>query len=191
MLMHKELLLLGLLQFGPKTGYDLHRFIQAHGDLYTDLQKGNIYYLLDRLATKGFVSVVTESGARGNRGERLIYTLTDSGREHFLEMLRDNLSTFELAHTGVEVGMFFLSHLPVEEAIDLLKERRQKVFDRRTLVNDSAQSSGHLHVSLAQDHLLMLMDAELAWIDRTLQRLRPETGLPHAQDNAIRCPGPS
>ncbi len=37
--MHKALLILGLLQGGPKTGYDLNRIVRAHGELYTDLKK--------------------------------------------------------------------------------------------------------------------------------------------------------
>src|SRR5690242_19416061 len=81
--MHKTLHLLGLLLAGPKSGYDLHRILRAHGELYADLKKANVYYLLDRLARDGFLSVQSEPGARGPRGERLIYTMTESGRERF------------------------------------------------------------------------------------------------------------
>ena len=65
--MHKELLLLGLLQSGHNTGYELHRIVTAHGELYTDLKKGNVYYLLERLAADGALTVTAEPGARGPR----------------------------------------------------------------------------------------------------------------------------
>ena len=68
--MHKELHILGLLQSGPLTGYDLHRIVVAHGELFTDLKKGNVYYLLERLAARGALQVTAEAGARGPRRDR-------------------------------------------------------------------------------------------------------------------------
>lgn len=169
---HKELHLLGLLQSGPKTGYQLHRITQAHGELYSDLKKGNVYYLLDRLARSGALEVAAEPGAPGPRRERLIYTITDYGRQRFHELLRDVLRTYELPHSGVEVGMVFLPNLDVTEATHLLSERRRAVLDRRAAVEREMRASDHQQVSLAQDHLLSLVDAELSWIDRTIAHLQ-------------------
>ena len=54
--MHKLLILLGLLHQGPLHGYELHRIVRAHGELYTDLEKANLYYLLDRLAKEDAIA---------------------------------------------------------------------------------------------------------------------------------------
>jgi DNA-binding PadR family transcriptional regulator len=170
--MHKELHLLGLLQAGPRTGYQLHRITRAHGELYTDLKKGNVYYLLDRMAKSGELDVTAEGGAPGPRRERLIYTITDYGRQRFHELLRDVLRAYEAPHSGVEVGMVFLPYLDVTEATQLLSERRSAARERRAAVEGDMRTSDHGHVSLAQDHLLCLIDAELAWIDRTIERLQ-------------------
>jgi DNA-binding PadR family transcriptional regulator len=174
--MHKELHILGLLLSGPKTGYDLHRIVVAHGELFTDLKKGNVYYLLERLAENGSLQVTAEAGARGPRRERLIYVLTDQGRRRFDELLRVVVRTYEPAHTGIEVGMFFLPHLAVQDAIRLLEERRQSVLDRRAVIVGEESRVDHLHEHLAQDHLLALMDAEVAWVERTVRRLRERPG---------------
>ena len=92
--MHKALLVLGLLQGGPKTGYDLHRIVRAHGELYTDLKKANLYYLLERLAAEGYLEMEAKPGGRGPRRERLVYALTPRGRERFGELLRaDSVDT--------------------------------------------------------------------------------------------------
>jgi DNA-binding PadR family transcriptional regulator len=37
----------------PLHGYELYQIIRAHGELYADPKKANLYYLLDRLAKKG------------------------------------------------------------------------------------------------------------------------------------------
>ena len=170
--MHKELHLLGLLLSGPKTGYQLHRITKAHGELYTDLKKGNVYYLLDRMAGSGALGVTAEAGAPGPRRERLVYAITEQGRQRFHDLLREVLRTYELPHTGVEVGMVFLPYLAATEAAQLLAERRAAVLARRAVVAGEMQAADHEHVSLAQDHLLCLIDAELTWIDRTMARLR-------------------
>lgn len=170
--MHKELHILGLLLSGPKTGYDLHRIVVAHGELFTDLKKGNVYYLLERLTEAGALEVTTEGGARGPRRERLVYSLTDQGRQRFRELLREVIRTYEPPHIGVEVGMIFLPHLDLHDAVHLLDERCRAVLAQRAVVERKTGAGDHLHEQLAQDHLLCLMDAELAWIERTLQRLR-------------------
>jgi DNA-binding PadR family transcriptional regulator len=171
--MHKLLLLLGLLQRGPLYGYELHRIVRAHGELYADLKKANLYYLLERLASEGYLSVRAEEGTRGARGERLIYELTDRGRTYFKTLLREVILTYEPAHTGVDTAVVFLASLPHAEGLQLLTERRRMVAARRDVAAKElvtvAQSSPLLHI--ASDHLLSLIDAELAWIDRSLAYL--------------------
>jgi DNA-binding PadR family transcriptional regulator len=174
--MHKELHLLGLLQSGPRTGYQLHRITKAHGELYADLKKGNVYYLLDRMAKSGELDMAAEAGAPGPRRERLVYTITEKGRQRFHALLREVLRTYDVPHTGVEVGMVFLPYLDVTEVTQLLAERRSAVLERRAAVGGDmppSDSSDHGQVSLAQDYLLCLVDAELSWIERTIERLQP------------------
>ena len=174
MALHKQLMLLGLLQHGPMHGYELHRIVRAHGELYTDLKKANVYYLLDRLAQDGFVEVNAEAAARGGRGERLVYALTDRGRARFAELLRGVLRDFEPAHTGLDVAVVFLNRLPPGEAVALLEERRSTVSARRqrTAAELGDVAALGLPGALAADHLLSLIDAELAWVERAMLRLR-------------------
>ena len=131
-----------------------------------------MYYLLDRMARTGALEVTAEAGAPGPRRERLVYSITEYGRQRFHELLRDVLRTYDLPHTGVEVGMVFLPYLDVGEATQLLIERRSAVLERRNAVAAEMEPSDHGHVSLAQDHLLCLVDAELSWIDRTTRQLQ-------------------
>jgi DNA-binding PadR family transcriptional regulator len=67
--MHKVLLLLGMLLGGPLYGYQLHQIVRAHGELYADLKKANLYYLLERLAKEGYLETEVETSARGFWGQ--------------------------------------------------------------------------------------------------------------------------
>lgn len=172
--MHKVLLLLGMLLKGPLYGYQLHQIVRAHGELYADLKKANLYYLLERLAQDGYLETEVESGTRGIRGERVIYTLTQTGREHFHALLRSTLVDYKPVHTGIETAVVFLAHLPHEEGLALLEERRTIMQQRRqqVLIDFGDQEKNGPLVRIAGDHLLSLIDTEIAWIERSLALLR-------------------
>jgi DNA-binding PadR family transcriptional regulator len=173
--MHKTLHLLGLLLGGPKTGYDLHRILRAHGELYADLKKANVYYLLDRLARDGCLTVEVEPGARGPRRERLVYSITDRGRARFDELLQEVLRTPEPSFSSVAAAIIFLDRLPQEAAVSLLEERRRATRERRRqVVSHGEQPGGGPMSAVAVDHLLSLIDADLAWTDRTLETIQAD-----------------
>lgn len=170
---HKILLLLGLLRRGPLTGYDLHRIVRAHGELYSHLKKANLYYLLDRLAKEGALTVQAEPHARGPRGERLLYTITDQGRAQFDRLLCTVVREYDPVHVGIDVAIVFLAQLLPAEARALLADRREAVAQRRAqLVLELGETSrsGPFN-ALAADHLLSLVDAELKWVERALNSL--------------------
>lgn len=172
--MHKVLLLLGMLLHGPLYGYQMHQIVRAHGELYADLKKANMYYLLENLAKDGYLRVEVEPGARGARGERLIYTITEPGRAHFHQLLREMLLNYEMVHTGIETAVVFLSYLTPEEGMTLLQKRHQIIQEKRAQVvaDGSLPEANSPLVAIAVDHLVSLIDAELAWIERSLAYLQ-------------------
>jgi DNA-binding PadR family transcriptional regulator len=169
---HKELLLLGMLLRGPKSGYDIHRIVLTHGELYADLKKANVYYLLDRLAREGALDVRAEEGARGPRRERLVYAINAQGRERFFALLRSVLRSYEPIHIGIEVATFYFPYLAPHEIVALLEDRRQVVQARKDLLHEELDATDDLLARLANDHLALLMDAELIWIDRALAEVQ-------------------
>ncbi len=176
---HKLLLLLGLLRDVPRHGYELHRIVRAHGALYSDLGRANIYYLLDQMATRGLVRVKPETGAPGNRGLRLKYQLTEDGRRRFWELLRAEMLSFHPPQTGVDVAVVLLTALPGDDdGADLLRARRTIVSARRSEIAAELAAVGRqgIYASIAADHLLSLVDAELDWIERSLRTLSTSSG---------------
>lgn len=172
--MHKELLILGFVgNSGPISGYDLHRIVRAHGELFTDLKKPNMYYLLERLAKQGFLRVRPQAGARGRRGERLMYALTPKGKQRFRELLAGEVQRYGTVHTGIEVAVVFLSQLSATEGIALLCKRRALVEAHRKRVaaafGDAAKRGALARI--AADHMLALIGAELEWVKRSIVTL--------------------
>src|SRR5438445_2764250 len=132
--MHKQLLLLSLLLRGPRHGYELHRALRAHGVIYADLKKANVYYLLSRMAEDGYVHVDAQESPHGVRGEKLVYSITDAGRRRFDELLRQTLRHYEPLRSGLEVAVVLLNQLSPSEGIRLLEERRRNVETARAAI---------------------------------------------------------
>ncbi|MCC7257908.1 MAG: PadR family transcriptional regulator [Gammaproteobacteria bacterium] len=171
-------MILGLLRSGARHGYELHRIVVAHGSLYADFKKPTLYHLLHRLALHGAVAVRSEGGARGPRGERLVFALTAQGEALLLDLLRGALASHDSPQTNFEVAVAFIGLLPPTEAQDLLRRRRDGVRARRTEVTDEMASISKqgdpVRLAprlLAADHALSVMDADIAWTDRAIRQL--------------------
>jgi DNA-binding PadR family transcriptional regulator len=190
----KTLMILGLLRSGAKHGYELHRIVVAHGSLYADFKKPTLYHLLHRLALQGAVQVRSEGGARGPRGERLVFALAPPGEALLLDLLRGALSSHDSSQTSFEVAVAFVGMLPAAEAQELLRRRRAVIRARRAEVLDEidemaaqAQARRLAPRQLAADHSLSLMDAEIAWTDRAIRQLAaPSRGRAAARSSAAR-----
>jgi DNA-binding PadR family transcriptional regulator len=188
----RTLMLLGLLQGGPKHGYELHRIVVAHGTLYADFKKPTLYHLLHRLTEQGAVKVHTQAGTRGRRGERLVFELTAGGRELFGDLLRTALSTYEPVQTTFQMAAAYLPWIPAREGQALLHKRRRVIealraevagdLDHLAAEPDSQRLAAR---SLAADHALSLLDAELAWLDRAMQHLAKPGGKSRRLQRAV------
>ena len=124
------------------------------------------------------MQVHSEGGARGPRGERLVFELAPKGESLFLRLLRSALSSYDMAQTSFEVAAAFMALLPAAEAQALIRRRREAVRARRAevtaemeLVATQPQNMRLAARQLAADHALSLMDAEIAWIDRAIRQL--------------------
>jgi len=182
-------MVLGVLQAGPRHGYEIHRIVMAHGSLYADFKKATLYHLLARLAAQGAVAVTSEAGARGPRGEKLVYTLKPAGRVLFRQLLHKLLGSYDDSQAGFQVAAGFIAWIPAAEAETLLRRRADAARARRrevvaelqhlltppagmTLPAGKADEQRTASRFLAADHALAVMDAELGWIERTLRYLR-------------------
>jgi PadR family transcriptional regulator, regulatory protein AphA len=107
--------LLGILNYGSATGYDLKKTFDSSLNFFWQAHKSQIYKELTSLEKEGYLSV--ESVVQHDRPNRKVYTLTGRGREEFLRWLRSNLSDgdFQVRDTFL-MKVFFWGELDREEA---------------------------------------------------------------------------
>ena len=72
------------------------------------------------------------------------------------------------------MAIVFLRLLPVEEAITLLGERRRVVSEHRlkTVAELGDVNRDNILAFIAADHMVSLIETELAWLDRSLALLK-------------------
>lgn len=82
-----EYIILGSLYRKAQTGYDIRKCIEGGIGMFYKASYGSIYPLLSRLLTKGFVTCSNE--VEGKR-EKKKYSITEFGREAFLQWLKED-----------------------------------------------------------------------------------------------------
>jgi DNA-binding PadR family transcriptional regulator len=165
--MDDRLLLLGLLRGQQMHGYQLYEFIGGGLALCTDLKKPTAYYLLNKMAQDGWVEEHTEQD--GNRPLRKVYRLTAQGETAFLQLLRENLADYSRPSFPSDMGLAFLDALPMEEVMDLLRQRRAALAKSLSSAQQAPPHKGAYQWLIKhQQHFLA---SELAWLDELLERL--------------------
>jgi len=181
--MYKQVMLLGLLLEQPMYGQQIREVIENHHDIFADfIKKPTIYYQLERLAHDGYLEVRRETVEAPGTGlahdelaprERDIYYITEQGRAHFYQLLREALGSYTPQLSNMDACLFFLDHLGPGEAIAVLKGRYDLLASDRAVVAQRMQEiqvQGDAH-RLVNDHKLALLDAELNWLARTIMQL--------------------
>ena len=82
-----DLVILGFLQRKPMSAYELTKFIEmTRMKKWMKIGSPTIYQNLKKLAANNYLS--TETVKEGNMPEKVIYSITASGEERFLELMQ-------------------------------------------------------------------------------------------------------
>jgi DNA-binding PadR family transcriptional regulator len=159
--------LLGLLQSGPRHGYDLKLQHDERFPLAKPLAFGQVYSTLGRLERDGYVDVTEQESAGGP--ERTVYGLTSAGRAHVTEWVRapeppaPHVANALFAKLVVAIlgGADGSDYLDVQRTAHLVRMRELTKTRRE---GDPAQA-------LAADYALFHLEADLRWLETSLTRL--------------------
>jgi DNA-binding PadR family transcriptional regulator len=168
--MDQRILLLGLLRMQDMHGYQLNDFIDRRLDFVTDLKKPTAYYILNKLGKEGYVREETEQS--GNRPERRVYHITESGERLFQNLLRENLASFEPTYYADDLGLLFIHSLAPQEVRAALEEKLARLREEiARLENLPAHSGPEDPVRLVLTHKLAHLRLDEQWISQIVTKL--------------------
>ncbi|WP_327661781.1 MULTISPECIES: PadR family transcriptional regulator [unclassified Streptomyces] len=159
--------LLGLLESGPRHGYDLKRTFDETFGHDKPLHYGQVYSTMSRLLKNGLVEV--EGIEAGDGPERKRYAITDAG----VTDVRQWLATPEKPEPYLQSTLYtkvVLALLTRRDATELLDAQRAEHLRLMRILTDRKRK-GDLADQLICDHALFHLEADLRWLELTAARL--------------------
>ena len=170
-----RLLVLGVVAgWGTAHGYAIHNELVSWGaDDWAKVRWGSIYHALKQLEREGKLSAAPAPDGSG----RIDYSLTDEGREAFLDLVRGALADAGAHADRLAAGLAFLAVLPRAEAVELLGRRLEGLRQQRAAIDPALRDgtarpgrTGHVPELLS----LWAYNAEsaAAWTEGLIRRLK-------------------
>ena len=158
---------LGLLQHGPRHGYDLKRLVDRYFAPDRPVAFAQIYSTLARLEARGRVRVDGVERAEGP--DRRRYAITEEGLSELDRWLTVPLEPEPHLQAALftKVVLAILSGRPVTPIVDA--ERHAHLARMRELT--ALRRTAPLPVALLADYALFHLEADLRWLDLTAARV--------------------
>ncbi|MEU9110276.1 PadR family transcriptional regulator [Streptomyces sp. NPDC048483] len=159
--------LLGLLESGPRHGYDLKRAFDAHFGHDRPLHYGQVYSTMSRLLKNGLVEVdAVEPGAGP---ERKRYAITDAGVTDVAQWLArpEKPEPYLQSTLFTKVVLALMTDRNAAELLDTQRAEHLRLMRGLT----ERKRGGDLADQLICDHALFHLEADLRWLELTAARL--------------------
>jgi len=168
----EDLMFLGLLQEGPKHGYEIKKEIDGVVSQFTGIDLKSIYYPLKRLEEKGMVSKSVRRA--GRRPERYIYKITKKGKEEFAKLLNKNFLIIQRPYLNIDLSLYFLQYVDpkvvkrrLENRLNGLRKIKAWAEEReRTLQREKAL----YHMIAITEHSLEIVKSEIRFTERLIKQ---------------------
>ena len=160
----------------PMHVYRMQRLFEheAKDRIVNVRSRASLYQTLERLMRLGLVEVAETIKGHGYP-DRVVYAITDCGREVAREWLREMLSTTEGEYPEFVAALSVLFGLPPDDAREQLELRAERVTAAlaETEAGFAAMPPGlpRLFV-LEEEYRKAVLEAELAWLRSVVEDLR-------------------
>ena len=161
--------------------YEFGRTLRDHGDARSiKFNHGSLYMVFGQLEKAGFVTE-QETARAGQRPERTVYAITESGRQEMHDWLRELIEEPRHEYPHFVAALSLIAALPPEEVVELLSKRARRLDGERgkirTLIAETLAAGVHPLFLVEEDYRLALLDAEATFIENFIERItHPQTG---------------
>ncbi|MEV8390631.1 MULTISPECIES: PadR family transcriptional regulator [unclassified Streptomyces] len=159
--------LLGLLESGPRHGYDLKRSFDDRFGRDRPLHYGQVYSTMSRLLKNGLV--VVDGVEAGGGPERKRYAITEAGVTDVAGWLAkpENPEPYLQSTLYTKVVIALLTGRGAADLLDAQRAEHLRMMRSLTV----RKREGDLADQLICDHALFHLEADLRWLELTTARL--------------------
>jgi DNA-binding PadR family transcriptional regulator len=170
---NKELAVLSLIVETPRHGYEIEQIIEERGMReWTEIGFSSIYYILRKLEQTGWVGSRIEPDA-GQGPARKVYHTTPEGLRAWHDATLEVLSRPAPRSMPFLLGLNNLPGIAPEETLAAVRQYCAQLAERRDHLRIRVQEQAPLpyFVDAMFDLSLTLIEAELAWVKRFIDKL--------------------
>jgi DNA-binding PadR family transcriptional regulator len=169
------LIVLWLLFEGPMHVYRMQKLLERYGkDRVVNVRsRASLYQTIERLVRLGLVEVRETVRTEGHP-DRILYAITDAGRETATEWLREMLRTTGAEYPEFIAAVSLLFGLPPDDARAQLEQRAERL--AAALADAEAELAAHPELPrlflLEEEYRRAVLAAELDWVRGVVDDLR-------------------
>ena len=171
-----RVLILGVLMANKEIhGYEIKRELESwHAEKWANIAYGSIYFALKKMAEEKLIEALPGDVALP---AKIMYTITESGKEEFMRLLREQWWEIKPIIDPFQVALSFMTYLPKDELILALETR----FDYlKTLINSlekvvplrMAAEKFPRHINENFKLTIAHLKAEADWIKDALKKIK-------------------
>jgi PadR family transcriptional regulator AphA len=177
--MSLEYAILGFLNYGPLSGYDLKKVFDVSVRHFWSADQSQIYRTLARLAEQGWAEI--ELVEQEDRPDRKVYHITPAGREELRRWLTTPLPPHE-PRSAPLIQVFFAGQLSDEEILETFRrgaEELRRVLERygqvpqesRAYVEGASSPRETFFWLLTLECGIKMAQAQLEWLESVIRRI--------------------
>lgn len=173
---------LGLLDAGRKSGYDIKRIIENEIGHYYKISNGQIYPALKSILGMSYASLSVEK--TDGKPDRKVYLITEKGSAAFREWLKKPVDYHNPGGNELLLKLYFGPQASVDDSIRLITTFREIKAKSLNTYDDIHSSFGLSPQSSLPDHYSyltlrygqILAQANLQWCDEAIERIKELEG---------------
>lgn len=172
--------ILGLLNYGAMTGYDIMLVFKDSLQFFWQAQTSQIYRELQALKKKGWVA--DESVAQSGKPDKKLFHITDDGKAELRRWLSDGNEKFP-ERSPVLMKTFFRGELSPSENLEAFKSLRAECMGyienlknapinaKKHGANVPDEASASLYWQMTIDYGMMYYKMYIEWVDSCIKKL--------------------
>ena len=167
--------ILGLLDDGPMTGYEIKQFFRNVIKHFWSVSDGQLYPTLKKMHAEGLISLkVVQQDTTANKH---VYSVTGKGRRQFETWLREPVSKFEELKEPFVIKVFFFSKLSREEVLWHLRSQldlHHRVLEEFKGIRDSYEDRVTAYQRLIGDVGVLYVEVRILWLARLIEMVEQD-----------------
>ncbi|WP_124066640.1 PadR family transcriptional regulator [Clostridium sp. E02] len=144
--------ILGLLNYGTMTGYELDKSFKASLAFFWQVKTSQIYRELDTMEKKGLLT--SERIMQTEKPNKRVYTITDSGKNELMNWLSQpepDIADAMRVKSSFLMRIFFGGETNIEQSLKMLRTYRDKCHESRDSLSAAHAASSKYGTTIDDD----------------------------------------